>query len=133
LSEEPFEPQNEIERLLVVATDDSARREEFRKALLLADLCFATPDPIKSPAPWIATGDETLQMLGVVGPDGTSLPAVFTSPMRIAEVFGPDAAYYQMNAKTLLGMLVQHGVWLNPRLAYGVHWDPSGLSHLLSV
>ncbi len=133
LIEMPFEPQNEIENLLVAATDDPARREDFRSAVLCADLCFATPDPTRDANPRLTREGETLGMLGVVGPDGSSVPAVFTSPVRVAEVFGPDAVSYQMNARILLGMLAEQGAWLNPRLAYGVHWEPSGLSELLSA
>jgi hypothetical protein len=126
-----FEAGNELERLLMAAALDPARRVAFQQALLQADLFAGTVD---APARegWRTTGaGETLRLVSVTGADGAAVPATFTSQARVAEVLGPEARFVQMNGARLLEMLARDGAVLNPGLGYSVQWSAQELAGVL--
>lgn len=128
---QPFQPENELERMLMAAAGDPSKRVEFQQMLLKAKLSAATPDaPAASGSRTIKAGEQ-LRLLNVEGPAGVPIPAIFSSPARVAEVFGPGAGFIEMNGKTLLSIVAANGAFLNPGLAYGVRWGPDDMAAVL--
>jgi hypothetical protein len=128
-----FEAQNDLERLLVVAARDPAGRADFEAAMLAGTLYAATPEPpVAGAEGWRTTQtDEEMALLNVAGPDGSPMPAAFTSPLRVAECFGAGAGYVAMQGSVLLGLFEAGGTYLNPGSAYGVQWDAAQLAGVL--
>lgn len=126
-----FPPHNMLEQLLIAAADDPSRRTAFEEAVMKAELYVGIPDPPSETGERdLAAGDQ-VQLFNVTAPDGASVPAVFTSEARIAEIFGEGVGFMRMNGEILLEMVAQDGAFLNPGLAYGVHWTPADLACLL--
>jgi hypothetical protein len=127
-----FVPQNDLEQLLALAAADPAKRLEFQKMLLEEDLLAATPKPPEGEAVrrTVSSG-ETISLLNVPGPDGKPAAAVFTSQTRIVDAFGDGVGFIQMNGETLLGLVAEQGVILNPGAIYSVHWTPEQLKAVL--
>lgn len=126
-----FQPLNDIERLLVLAAGNPARRPEFKDALLTSDLYAATPDGPDVAESCSLQAGEKLKILNVTGPSGALVPAVFTSQARIAQVFGPGHGFLRINGEELLALFTGSGVFLNPGLSYGVFWNAEDLAALL--
>lgn len=129
----PFEPENELERILVAAARDPALRPEFQTALLKAELYAATPQRPASSAAGsrVLEADEKVSMLTVVDAQGAHIPAVFTSLRRLASAFGEGVGFVSMEGAVLLGLLCEKGAVLNPTSPYRVHWTPEQLCALL--
>ncbi len=127
----PFEPQNALERALMLAADNPERRAEFHTLLLDSDLYAATPDPPSRTRSRVLEEGEQVSLLHVTAPDGESVPAFFTSEARVAEVLGADAGFLRANGKALLEIVIRAGAFLNPGLGYGVHWTADDLAAVL--
>jgi hypothetical protein len=127
-----FVAQNDLEQLLALAAVDPAKRREFQKMLLEEDLLAATPKPPEDGerSRTVSTG-ETISLLNVPGPDGRPAAAVFTSQVRIVDAFGPEVGFIEMNGETLLGLVADQGVVLNPGAIYSVHWTPEQMKVVL--
>ena len=101
-----FQPQNELEELLIAAATDPEARPRFTQALLTSDLLVATPDAPAAPVERISEG-ETISILNVQTPEGTPMPGVFTSELRLAETFGAGAGYVGMNGRVLFEIIAE--------------------------
>lgn len=126
----PFQPENELEELLVRAANDATERPAFLKALLNADLFAATPDMPNVEGVTTLEQDRKVSLLNVVSQDGSPIAAVFTAPSRAAECFGV-VAYVGMNGRTLLDLVCPGGAVLNPASGYGVAWTADELAGIL--
>lgn len=126
----PFEPLNDLERLLVRAATEPDQRPAFTKALLEADLFAVTPDggPLGS---WVAGEGESVSLAAVQLDDGALATAVFSAPERAGQVYGPDAYCIGMKGRDLLGAVAERPVLLNSGLAYGVLWSTEDLAGML--
>lgn len=127
----PFHPVNELEQLLMIAATDQAARQAFLRLVLTDDLLVATPEVPSRTEELTLQTSEQIKILNVLGPEGQAVPAVFTSPERLAECFGYGTGYIATNGETLLGILMNDGAVLNPASPYGVRWAASELAALL--
>lgn len=126
----PFEPLNDLERLLVRAATEPDQRPSFTKALLEADLFAVTPDggPLGSR---VAGEGESVSLVAVPLDDGALATAVFTAPERAGQVYGPDVYCVGMKGRDLLVIVAERPVLLNSGLAYGVLWSTEDLARML--
>jgi len=126
-----FQAQNVLERALMAAPVDPAARPAFVQLVLKSELYVATPEAPPAARDRMLERDEMVNFFTVAGPDGTPLPALFTSEARVAEVFGGGTGYMRFNGATLLEMVAADGAVLNPGLDYGVHWSAADLATML--
>ncbi|NMN03901.1 MULTISPECIES: SseB family protein [unclassified Novosphingobium] len=126
-----FAPQNPLEEALVRASSVIEARTEFIRVLMESDLIFATPQPDGLESDEDAS--ELLQILNVPFDDGTTVPAVFTSVVRVIEAFGPDVGHVALQGRDALRILATDGAVLNPASTYGVAWSPEDLTALLGM
>jgi hypothetical protein len=115
----PFQPANELERLLAEAATDPATRPAFYRAITEAELLVIREGP---PPPeersFVAESDVTFGISAVELEGKPHLP-LFTSAQRIAEVVPREVGYVAMNGRALLTMLRGNDLVLNPGAAYG--------------
>ena len=126
----PFEPLNDLERLLVRAATEPDQRPASTQALLEADLFAVTPDS-GPPGSRVAGDGESVSLVAVPLDDGALATAVFTASERVGQVYGLDAYCIGMKGRDLLGIAAERPVLLNPGLAYGVLWGTEDLARLL--
>lgn len=126
----PFEPLNDLERLLVRAATEPDQRPAFARAILDAQLCAvsATAGPSGEQ---VAGEDRRVSLVTVPLEDGRHAIAVFTAPQRVAQIYGPDTPYIGMRGRDLIAMIVDSPMLLNAGLTYGVLWAPEELAQLL--
>jgi hypothetical protein len=125
-----FEPQNELEQLLVQAATDPSRRRPFTDRLLDSQLLVATPEPPEAPGERISEG-ETIKIVNVQAPDGSHVPAVFTSELRLARWFSEGTGWVGIEGRALFEIISAAGASINPGEAYGVVYSPEDLAQLL--
>jgi hypothetical protein len=126
-----FEPNNELERMLMAAATDPQRRSEFQQLLLRSELFAATPEAAPTGGTRTLEAGENLPLLTVQAPDERSVAALFTSQPRIVETFGPGVGFLRAQGQALLELVASSGAFLNPGSAYRVHWDSAGLASIL--
>ena len=126
-----FAPRNALEVALIAATHDPGARDHFQRLLLESDLYVGTPETPTETSERVVDKGETLRILNVAGPEGSSLPAMFTDETRLAEAFGAGSGYARLPAATLFEMFMQSGAILNPGLGYTVMWSADDIAHLL--
>ena len=115
----------------MAAATDPDRRVEFEQLLLRSELYVGIPDPPPVARERDLAAGDHVQLFNVTAPDGTSVPAIFTSEARVAEIFGEGVGFMRMSGEVLLEMIADDGAFLNPGLAFGVHWTPADLAYLL--
>lgn len=124
MSPTPFEPLNDLERLLVAATEGGAdARRAFEAALPDAELWAAVPagaDPEADPIRFV-TGQ---------APDGSVATPLFTARERALQTL-PDATPVGFGARALLQSVRGRAAILNPGHPYGVRWSSEAIGALL--
>lgn len=126
----PFEPLNDLERLLMRAATEEDARPAFTQALLGAQLYAVSPDQLpQGDQVLLAATNVSLMMIPLE--DGSNATAVFTAPERAGKVYGPDAHLLGMAGRDLLAMVAAQPLLLNPGLGYGVLWSPDDIAGLL--
>jgi hypothetical protein len=128
-----FQPNNELERMLMAATSDPKQRPAFQQLLLQSDLLAATPTAPAVAGPRTFGAGEEIPLLTVPAPDDGSVAAIFTSEPRLVEAFGAGTGYVEMSGQALLELVAKTGAFLNPASAYRVHWDPTGIAGVLDA
>lgn len=126
----PFEPLNDLERLLVLAATEPDQRPAFTRAILDALLYAVSPDagPVGERT---LKADETVSLVMVPIEEGKAATAVFTAPERVAQIYGRDSHYLGMRGADLIALVADNPLLLNPGLPYGVLWSPEDLALLL--
>jgi hypothetical protein len=126
----PFEPLNELERLLMQAATDEDQRTAFTRALLEAPLYAVSPDELPE-GDQVLLAEARVSLAMVPLEDGGSATAVFTAAERVGQVYGPDVHALGMKGADLIAMVIERPLLLNPGLSYGVLWSPQDLTLLL--
>ena len=126
----PFEPLNDLERLLVRAATEADQRPAFTQALLDSQLYAVTPDPGPE-GPRTAGEGESISLVMVPLEDGGQATAVFTAAERVGQVYGEGSHYIALRGRDLIGMVAANPMLLNPGLSYGVLWSREDLALLL--
>ena len=112
-------PLNPLEQLLYAGLADATQMGAFERVMLEADL-YAVPEP---DSPGGTPGDDGAKVLrpgeqlilrGVFLHDGRETVTLFTDPGRATRMFGDDARILAMKGRTLLNMLKDTVVLLNP-------------------
>ncbi|MCS6627734.1 enhanced serine sensitivity protein SseB C-terminal domain-containing protein [Roseibacterium beibuensis] len=119
----PFEPLNDLERLLVGAASGGAdARAAFEAAVPDAELWVV-------PAPGEAAAD--VLRLRTVAQDGRPATVVFTARERAAQAMGPDVEPVAFNGRVLLETIRVNPAVLNPGHGYGARWSPDAMAALI--
>ena len=126
----PFEPLNDLERLLVRAATEPDQRPAFTQAVLEALLYAVSPDAGPTGERTLKA-DETVSLVMVPIEEGKAATAVFTAPERVAQIYGRDTRYLGMRGTDLIALVADNPLLLNPGLPYGVLWAPEDLAMLL--
>lgn len=109
-----FEPENEIERLMVSAASDPKAAEEFYKALPEAEIYLLTPEAIMTPGRRREMKYNEAMNIATVEFQGLRWHPAFTSRKRIADYVKEPEICLGAKAKNLFKMLPQSNFWLNP-------------------
>lgn len=126
----PFEPLNDLERLLMRAAVEEDQRPAFTRALLDAPLYAVSPDPLPE-GDQVLLAEARVSLAMVPLENGGAATAVFTAPERVGQVYGPEAHALGMRGADLIAMVAERPLLLNPGLSYGVLWGPEDLAMLL--
>ncbi|MFT4118159.1 enhanced serine sensitivity protein SseB C-terminal domain-containing protein [Bradyrhizobium sp.] len=131
-----FEPENEIERMLMRAAQEPSERPAFARALLDAEtVVVLVPE-----AGRIAPGPDGHAII----PEGTrlSMPSVtrggerflpfFTAPSRARAWFGGDHVVAPDSTRDLFGRYPEASFVLNPGSDYGKEFTPAEVKRLLA-
>lgn len=119
----PFEPLNDLERLLMAAASGGAdERAAFEAAAPAAEL-WVVPTPGE-------TARDTLR-LRTVAQDGRPATAVFTARERAIQSLGPDAEPLSYPGRVLLETIRENPAVLNPGHGYGARWSPDAIAALI--
>lgn len=123
----PFEPLNDLERLLMAAISGGAEaRAAFEAAVAGAEL-WVVPAPAPDGG---ETADDVLRLRTVVL-EGRPATAVFTARERAMSSVGPDAGPVSYPGRVLLETIMENPAVLNPGHGYGVRWSPDAMAALL--
>lgn len=122
-----FEPQNELERLLVATTSGgAAERAAFEQALMAHPLWAAlTPEP--------GDAEDMIRLRSVTQADGRVATALFTSRERVVATCGDEVEPRSWPARALLETVRRNPAILNPGHALGVRWTPEAITRLLNL
>ena len=129
-------PMNPLEEALYEGLADASRMGMFERLMLEADL-YAVPEP---DSPGGTPGDDGAKVLrqgeqlilrGVVLNDGTNTVTLFTDPRRATTMFGEDTRILAMQGRTLLDMLKDAVVLLNPDGGTGLRMNPDQIKAVL--
>lgn len=123
----PFEPLNDLERLLMAAASGGAdERAAFEAAAPEAQL-WVVPAPAPDGG---ETAADTLR-LRTVAIEGRPATAVFTARERALQSIGPDVEPVAFNGRQLLETIRENPAVLNPGHGYGARWSPEAMSVLI--
>jgi hypothetical protein len=129
-------PMNPLEELLYAGLADPAQMGAFERVMLDADL-YAVPEP---DSPGGAPGDEGARVLrpgeqlvlrGVVLNDGRNTVTLFTDPTRATQMFGAETRILAMKGRSLLSMLQDTVILLNPAGGRGLMMEPDQIKAVL--
>jgi hypothetical protein len=130
-----FEPENDIERMLVRATSDPFTRADFTRALMDAQIFVVlVPDgPLERQAdgsPMVPEG--TRLSLPAATQGETKLFPFFTSPTRAGAWFKDEHIVAPDRTRDLFGRYSGVPFVLNPASDYGKEFTPEEVARLLS-
>lgn len=119
----PFEPLNDLERMLVAAASGGPdERAAFEAAAPDAQL-WVVPAPGE-------TAPDTLR-LRTVAIEGRPATAVFTARERALQSIGPDVEPVAFDGRALLETIRENPAVLNPGHGYGARWSPDAMAALI--
>lgn len=127
-----FQPVNMVEQQLVAAASGgNAQQKAFERFILDETLFVATPE-VHAEGTVTLKQDTNVQLMNVPLNDGRPAVALFTSPQRVAEAFGP-VGYMGIQGRILFEMVRAGPALLNPGQAYGVLWEPESMDAMLGL
>jgi len=119
----PFEPLNDLERLLMAAASGGPeQRAAFEAAAPDAEL-WVVPAPGET--------DPDVLRLRTVAINGGAATAVFTARERAIQSVGADAEPVAFNGRALLETIRENPAVLNPGHGYGARWSPDAMAALI--
>ncbi|WP_331033422.1 enhanced serine sensitivity protein SseB C-terminal domain-containing protein [Brevundimonas sp.] len=128
-----FEPVNMVERQLIAAANgDVEAQKAFERFILDETLYVATPEAPVEEGHAILEADTDIRLLNTSLSDGRTAAAVFTSPQRVFEAFGP-VGYLGIAGRQLFEIIRNDPAALNPGQLYGVVWEPASLAAMLGL
>jgi hypothetical protein len=131
-----FEPENDIERMLMRAASEPAARPDFARALMDAEI-FLAFDLGGAPIARAADGSlnlpegATLTLRGISRGEESFAP-FFTAPMRAHAVFKTDHVVAPDTTRDLFGRYPDASFVLNPGSDYGKELTPAEVKRLLA-
>lgn len=127
-----FDPQNDLERALMRATNDPAARPHFLQTLLESDL-YVIQEGIEAPREHTSTTLTKGQTLRIASMEheGKRYLVMFTSVPRISAVVDQEVSYVGMNARKLLTLTRGADIALNPGSEYGKIFDAHEVAVML--
>lgn len=131
-----FEPENEIERMLMRAAKEPTERPAFAKALLDADVSIVLVPEGGSIAPGpdgnaIIPEGTKLSLPGAMRGEERLLP-FFTAPSRARAWFSGDHIVAPERTRNLFGRYPEASFVLNPGSDYGKEFTPAEVKRLLA-
>ena len=126
-----FEPENELERLLVDAAQSEAGRAPFLRALLEHNLLIITEG--RQPAEPQAVVLEQDREISVrqIEMEGKLHTPIFSSERRISAIVTENVGFLAMRGRELFEMVRGTALVLNPGSAYGKFLTPAEIESLL--
>ncbi len=109
-----FEPENEIENLMISAASDPKAVLEFYRALPEVELFLLTPEAIMTPGRRRAMKFNEKMNIATVDFLNLKWHPTFTSRQRIADYLKQPETCLGAKAKNLFKMLPKSNFWLNP-------------------
>ena len=122
-----FEPQNDLERLLVKAASDPAYRFQFYRELVQSNI-FAVQHGQQAARPE-GMGETAIPIQQIVY-DGKLYIPIFSSLLRLQAILNSDTAYVEMNALALMKCTGETPIFLNPGSHYGKEFLPKEIATL---
>lgn len=126
-----FEPQNDLERFLVMATADPAHRPQFYKELAQSNIFIVqhgeTPATREEK---VLTEDDTIQIQHIQFNDQLYIP-IFSSLTRLQAILDHDVAYLEMNTIEFMKMTFGTPLILNPGSEYGKEFHPEETASII--
>ncbi len=125
-----FDPSNELERMLVSASTDPDKRQDFVRELLRSAVFAITDGAADIPSGVLNAGD-TIRLVSVTLPDlGKAVP-IFTASQRVAQVYGEGTPWVSLNSRQLFEIVRPSRIVLNPGLPFGIMWSPDDVEAML--
>lgn len=133
MTEQVFEPRNELEQKLLDAQEGRISGEQFMDELMGSQIFMPVRDSVGIQG---FVGSSTARPLTVRSADGTEVLILFTSPER-AKDFLRDFAGYEGGLLTEFKWVLEkmgmgdYGIALNPGWDVGIDMEPAMLKALL--
>jgi hypothetical protein len=131
-----FEPENDIERMLMRAASEPAARPGFARALMDAEIYLAF-DLGGAPIARAADGSlnlpegATLTLRSISRGDESFIP-FFTAPVRAHAIFKSDHVVTPDTTRDLFAQYADVSFVLNPGSEYGKEYTPSEVKRMLA-
>jgi hypothetical protein len=126
-----FVPENDLEKALMRAANESAARPDFGRQLLASGLyVIGTPDTPQNPGTMRLASGEKLHLVSVEK-DGRKYLPVFSSLGRLQASVSGQQSYIALNGRTLFEMTKGSHFVLNPGSDYGKELPPGEIAMLL--
>lgn len=126
-----FQPVNDLEHGLITAARNADYRSQFTQFLLDSKLYFATPPSAEPRGHFVAEEDTQISLFEVDAPDGSRVPAAFTSPLRLSQLISEEAQYLEIRLRDLLEGTALPGLYLNPGHEYQAHFSAADLDGMM--
>jgi hypothetical protein len=133
MTEQVFEPRNELEQRLLAAQEGRITGEQFIDELMGSQIFMPVRDSVGIQG---FIGSSTARPLTVQSADGTEVLILFTSPER-AKAFVRDFAGYEGGLLTEFKWVLEkmgvgnYGIALNPGWDVGIDMEPAMVKALI--
>lgn len=126
-----FEPSNDLERALMLATNDPASRSDFYKALMVSDVYVIGFTDTDGEGTTTIPAGEKLSIVNWEKNDGTPVIPFFTSLEALQLALQEESKFVALPAKSFFEMTLGSFLVLNPASAYGKEFFPNEIEALL--
>ncbi|MEJ2124797.1 MAG: enhanced serine sensitivity protein SseB C-terminal domain-containing protein [Alphaproteobacteria bacterium] len=126
-----FDPQNELERLLIKAMSDAASRPLFYRELAQSNIFTVQRDaPSAERQEHTINAGETIEIHHIEY-EGQQYIPIFSSLAQLQAVTSSDVAYLEVNALDFMKITLGTPLLLNPGSEYGKEFPPSEVAAIL--
>jgi hypothetical protein len=124
-------PENPLEKALVAAATDPARRPDFYRAFLSAQIYLIDERPGLQPEGSVVLAQDTELKLRSIDFEGAPHLPVFSSITRLQKFVQRESRYLAMRCSDFLPVIKGSAVLLNPASDFGKQFAPAEIAALL--